>query len=270
MKHKFAGRYHSALRKHLNDSQPDSLESARGLGSQALSAGLHTLDLAKLHEQILITQVLPMLPANKRASLIKRRGVFFVRVITPIEKTDGGAGKATAQLKKHIETLRRRTVELAASNLELSLEFTLRKAAEEALKKSEHHYTLLLEQSDRLQEQLRRLSRKILPAQDALTNVGRPARASRADVGIEMLPDGVCMKIRDDGKSFAVDRVLNGNGSVRLGLLRIRERLEMIGGRFSVESRPGQGTTVTAFLKPAKDKAVCVRAWSTGAGKKSP
>jgi hypothetical protein len=72
MKHKFAGRYHSALRKHLNDSQPDILESARGLGSQALSAGLHTLDLAKLHEQILITQVLPMLPANKRASLIKR------------------------------------------------------------------------------------------------------------------------------------------------------------------------------------------------------
>ena len=57
-------------------------------------------------------------------------------------------------------------MELAASNLELSLEITQRKAAEAALKKSEHHYSELLEQSDRLQEQLRRLSRQILSAQE--------------------------------------------------------------------------------------------------------
>ncbi len=43
---------------------------------------------------------------------------------------------------------------------------TQRKAAEEALKKSERHYSQLLAQSERLQEQLRQLSRQILSAQE--------------------------------------------------------------------------------------------------------
>ena len=40
------------------------------------------------------------------------------------------------------------------------------------------------------------------------------------------------MKIKDDGKSFQVERVLHGNGGKRLGLLGMRERLEMVGGQF--------------------------------------
>jgi signal transduction histidine kinase len=38
--------------------------------------------------------------------------------------------------------------------------------------------------------------------------------------------------------------VLYGKGSKRLGLLGMRERVEMVGGTFCVESEPGQGTTV--------------------------
>ena len=57
-------------------------------------------------------------------------------------------------------------MELAASNLELEQEIAQRKAVEAALKKSERHYSQLLEQSDRLQEQLRQLSRQILSAQE--------------------------------------------------------------------------------------------------------
>ena len=69
-------------------------------------------------------------------------------------------------------------------------------------------------------------------AQEALTNVSRHAQASRVEVNIQKLPDGVCMKINDNGKSFQVERVLNAKGSKRLGLLGMRERLEMVGGRF--------------------------------------
>ena len=159
-------RYQAALRTHLKQGRQASLESARGLGSQALAAGLQTLDLAKLHEQTLVTEVLPGCPAGKRAALIKQAGIFFAAAITPIEKTHRSAREAAAHLKKFVEALSQRTVELAASNLELSLEITQRKAAEEALKKSEHHYSQLLEQSDRLQEQLRQLSRQILSAQE--------------------------------------------------------------------------------------------------------
>src|SRR5580658_6151943 len=159
-------RYQTALQTHLRQGQQASLESARGLGSQALAAGLQTLDLAKLHEETLVTQVLPGCLAGKRAALIKQAGVFFAAAITPIEKTHPSAREATAQLRKFIETLSQRTVELAATNLELNLEITQRKAAEEALQKSERHYSQLLEKSERLQAQLRQLSRQVLLAQE--------------------------------------------------------------------------------------------------------
>jgi PAS domain S-box-containing protein len=83
-------------------------------------------------------------------------------------------------------------------------------------------------------------------AQEALTNVARHAKASRAEVSIQKLPDGICMKIKDDGKSFSVERAMHASTGNRLGLLGMRERLEMVGGRFDVESAPGKGTTVIA------------------------
>src|SRR6185503_18823154 len=129
-------RYQAALRAHLKQGHQASLESARGLGSQALAAGLQTLDLAKLHEQTLVTDVLVNCPVGKRAALIRQAGIFFAVAITPIEKTHRSAREATAHLKKFVETLSQRTVELAASNLELSLEIKQREAAEAALKKS--------------------------------------------------------------------------------------------------------------------------------------
>ena len=60
------------------------------------------------------------------------------------------------------------------------------------------------------------------------------------------------MKTKDDGKSFQVDRVLHGKGSKHLGLLGMRERLEMVGGSFDVESTPGKGSTVIARIPPGK------------------
>jgi len=45
-----------------------------------------------------------------------------------------------------------------------------------------------------------------------------------------------------------VERILNAKGRKRLGLLGMRERLEMVGGKFSIASAPGKGTTITALL----------------------
>ncbi len=81
-------------------------------------------------------------------------------------------------------------------------------------------------------------------AQEALTNVARHAQASVVDVSIEKLSNRICMKIKNDGKSFQVDRVLQAKKNKRLGLLGMRERVEMVGGSFSVESAPGKGTTI--------------------------
>ena len=90
-------------------------------------------------------------------------------------------------------------------------------------------------------------------AQEALNNVARHAHASRVEVSIQKLADGgVCMKVKDDGKSFNADGVLRAKGRKRLGLLGMRERLEMVGGDFSVESAPGRGTTIIAQIPPGK------------------
>jgi signal transduction histidine kinase len=362
MKRKFSRRYQRALLTYLKQGSGGRLEPARGMGQQALTAGLQTLDMAKLHEQILVTQVLPGRVAGKRATLIKHAGTFFTEAITPMETIHRGAREAAIHLNQIVEMLSQRTVELAASNLVLEQEITQRKAVEEALKKSERHYSELLEQSQRLQAQLRQLSRQIIStqeeerreisrelhdviaqtltginvrlaalkkeamvntkgldrniartqrlveksvdivhqfarelrpavlddlglipalhsymksfttrtgvrthliafagveqldtarrtvlfrvAQEAMTNIARHAQASRMEVNIQKLHSAARMDVKDNGKSFQVERVLQASGNKRLGLLGMKERVEMIGGTFCVESAPGQGTTV--------------------------
>jgi signal transduction histidine kinase len=85
-------------------------------------------------------------------------------------------------------------------------------------------------------------------AQEALTNVVRHAAARQATVRILRISDAVRLEIRDDGKSFSAERLLSAKAGGRLGLVGMRERVEMVGGRFKIESTPGQGTTVTANI----------------------
>jgi len=85
-------------------------------------------------------------------------------------------------------------------------------------------------------------------AQEALTNVVRHAHARHASVRILKIPDAVRLEICDDGKSFPVERMLEARLGGHLGLVGMRERVEMLGGRFAVESAPGKGTTVIAEI----------------------
>jgi signal transduction histidine kinase len=85
-------------------------------------------------------------------------------------------------------------------------------------------------------------------ALEALNNVALHAQASAVEVQIKKLPDWICLTITDDGKSFDVKRVLRTKGNGRLGLLGMRERLQMIGGKFSIKSTPRHGTVVTARI----------------------
>ncbi|MDA3924100.1 MAG: histidine kinase [Kiritimatiellae bacterium] len=90
--------------------------------------------------------------------------------------------------------------------------------------------------------------------QEALTNVGRHAHASRVKVCIQKLPTAVSMYIKDDGKSFDVEQMWHSRKSKRLGLLGMRERVEMVRGTFRIESDPGQGTTILVKI-PYRTKA---------------
>ena len=85
-------------------------------------------------------------------------------------------------------------------------------------------------------------------AQSALTNVAQHAQASRVKVSIHKLRDAIRMEIHDDGKSFEVERVLFAKRNKRLGLLGMRERVEMVGGSLAVESARGKGTSIRAQI----------------------
>jgi signal transduction histidine kinase len=81
--------------------------------------------------------------------------------------------------------------------------------------------------------------------QAALTNVAQHAHATLVKVTIQKTPRTIHLKIADNGKSFQVEHVLYSKKK-RLGLLGMRERVEMVGGRFSIESVKGMGTTIGA------------------------
>jgi PAS domain S-box-containing protein len=91
--------------------------------------------------------------------------------------------------------------------------------------------------------------------QEALTNVARHAQASRVEVNIQKLNGAVCMKIKDDGKGLAAESARHGQKNKRLGLLGMKERLEMVGGQFTIQSVSGHGTTVTAEIPLGKARA---------------
>ena len=81
--------------------------------------------------------------------------------------------------------------------------------------------------------------------QETLTNVARHAKATRAEVVLQKQRDRLVLLIHDNGRGFdQTDPSL----SKSLGLLGMRERAAILGGRVSISSAPGKGTTVTAWI----------------------
>lgn len=81
--------------------------------------------------------------------------------------------------------------------------------------------------------------------QEALTNVARHARASQVSLILERRDCEVMAIIEDDGCGFIPEEVLSeAQGRKYLGLFGMQERVALVGGTFTIESSPGQGTTI--------------------------
>lgn len=81
-------------------------------------------------------------------------------------------------------------------------------------------------------------------AQEALTNVEKHANAARIRFLLQLEQDVVRMEICNDGNAFDVERELNARRRKRLGILGMRERVEMVGGEFAITSSLELGTSV--------------------------
>jgi signal transduction histidine kinase len=103
-------------------------------------------------------------------------------------------------------------------------------------------------------------------AQESITNVFKHAHATRIDIHFHRHPQGVCMEIQDNGRSFSVKDKLGQKGEKRLGLLGMQERVQLVRGEFSVESAPGIGTKVRVRFPLGRKNGVALN----GNGRKAP
>ncbi len=87
-------------------------------------------------------------------------------------------------------------------------------------------------------------------AQEALRNIEKHAGARSANVKLEFSESAVRLSVIDDGRGFTIAKGPDLLRSGKLGLLGMRERAELVGAEFEIQSEPGQGTRVSV-LAPA-------------------
>ena len=88
----------------------------------------------------------------------------------------------------------------------------------------------------------------LLLAQEGITNTFKHAAASTIVLRLNFQPESLDLSIKDDGKGFLVSDA-PGPQEGHFGLQGMRERVKRLGGRLTVYSTPGQGTTLTAHLR---------------------
>lgn len=82
--------------------------------------------------------------------------------------------------------------------------------------------------------------------QEALTNVARHAQTDRATVRVWADQQQLTVQVEDQGQGFDADAALQSDATS--GLAGMRERVNLLGGQFVIESTPGAGTRLTAEL----------------------
>jgi signal transduction histidine kinase len=86
-------------------------------------------------------------------------------------------------------------------------------------------------------------------AQEAITNIAKHAKAENVNISLGFKDSKVVLDIEDDGHGFDVDEAMSRKeGAWAFGLLGMRERVDLLGGKLTIRSKPGQGTHITAEI----------------------
>ncbi len=89
--------------------------------------------------------------------------------------------------------------------------------------------------------------------QEALTNIIKHSNAKNVEVSLQVAEGEVYLWISDDGIGFDYSLYTHKHGrrredKLRLGLSGLRERVEVLGGKFLIDSKPGSGTKLKVIL----------------------
>lgn len=184
---------------------------------------------------------------DETGQLLTALAVGLGGVEQTIEQDPGRAQRQIAELKNMtmtaIDSLRQFVSDLRPSVLDdLGLVPALRWFAEQSAKRAQLQVDFqVVGVKRRLTSQVETVLFRI--AQEGLNNIGRHARATRALVRLEFAATKVLLSVEDDGCGFAVEQILGAQPQRRAwGLLGVQERIELVGGKFNVESELGRGT----------------------------
>jgi PAS domain S-box-containing protein len=84
--------------------------------------------------------------------------------------------------------------------------------------------------------------------QEALRNIWRHASAKQVQVTIRFNTRSATVDVTDDGKGFVIGEDLRFVQAGKIGLAGMQERADLLGGTLSIQSKPGQGTTVNLVV----------------------
>lgn len=89
--------------------------------------------------------------------------------------------------------------------------------------------------------------------QEALQNAVKYSRVRNFQVVLKCASGEVELTVIDSGAGFDLDEAMSGQG---LGLTSMKERLKLVDGQISIESKPGQGTTILARVPLSPETAL--------------
>ena len=84
--------------------------------------------------------------------------------------------------------------------------------------------------------------------QESLANVQKHAKASRVDVTFQVLENNLEAVVSDNGQGFDARQVASDTAGEGMGILRMRERAELLGGSLSVRSSPEGGCEIVLVI----------------------
>jgi PAS domain S-box-containing protein len=185
-------------------------------------------------------------------------GQMLTAIKFKVESTLGGKSRARGKeksleaiipmVRESVEEVRRMQMDLRPSTLDdLGILATLRWFCREYQKIYSHIHVekeIGLEESD-VSTLLRTVIYRL--TQEAMNNIAKHSQADLIYLSLRRMENKIELFIRDNGVGFNLEEVLSSVRSKRgLGLDSMRERTELSGGTFIIESTPGKGTTVRA------------------------
>jgi PAS domain S-box-containing protein len=162
--------------------------------------------------------------------------------LTP-EEVMAQAAAIAADIDDTVRAIRRIATELRPAILD---DFGLPAAIEWQLKEFQARAHLACQLDNLLEDDLQLSSEQATAVfrvfQETLTNVARHAQATRVAVSLEVDEDWLVLHVQDDGRGMSPAQTTDRRS---LGLLGMRERINLIGGELDLQSQPGQGTEIT-------------------------